>query len=48
MVVPEADFLVNFLWQRKQNARALAAYALAALLVSYALYLIYQGLWGIF
>ena len=48
MLVPEADFLVNFLWQRKQNAKALAAYALATLLLSYIFYLIYQGLWGIF
>ena len=48
MIVPEADFLINVLWQRKRNARALAAYALAASLVSYAFYLIYQGLYGTF
>lgn len=48
MIVPEADFLVNILWKQKRNAGALAAYALAALLVFYAFYLIYQGLYGTF
>ncbi|KKS96532.1 MAG: hypothetical protein UV75_C0008G0047 [Candidatus Giovannonibacteria bacterium GW2011_GWA1_43_15] len=48
MIVPEADFLINVLWQRKRNARALVAYILVAALVSYAFYLIYQGLYGVF